>query len=820
MQTADEILNKIRQGNIPDNKLRSADEVLAAIKSGEVQHAVQEQPFTNSNDLGTLTGAFALGTGNMINNTLTGGGGWLLGNLGRGIEYISPFSGRDDNTINSLLNAGYTLDEIDQIYPNEDSWVTSVAKATLYAHNAIDDSLQDWRNDLLGDNPTLAARVAEGSGSSIGFLLAGLAASYLGATTGLAGLFGAGVSGGLESISEVGKFMGDAYRNGLYDKGALGTANKDFLANLALNTGLNYTVGAFNPYIRGIVNPVNRWLASTAGETVNELLQEPSQQTIEQAATHSLNTNSDFLPNLYDSTMGNGTFEGKGWLDTAQQLAPEVALSTLLTQVLTGAGGIATRQGRNRFMADWNRRHETKSSENTTQNTSTNAPNVTPMADNGNVNPSQHLDFNMPTDTSTNAPIADNSNINPEQQLNTQPEARITPQPETEIQTAPTVKTGSNTTKIRTMKGTEVEARYRVIDADDLITSTNERGGVNPNYLAELQPRDRGTSASNSQIMHIANNLDPELLGESRLASDGAPVIGSDLMVESGNGRVMAIRNAYKYGQADKYRQWLKDNASYFGIDPAYIDTVNNPVLVRERITDVDRSKFTSEANESSIAAMSTTEHALDDAKKITPEILTFYDADKKLEENKNFLNWFVEAMPKNEQGDLKQKDGRISRSGIERARNALVALAYNDAGFLRRLSESYDDEVKNITDGLTSAASKIAILESGKYPKYLSIRKDILQALNTLADLRANNQSVQDYLPQILMFEEDEISPEAKMLLQFFDENKNSYKNIAQGLTDYVNLAMNEAQEGQGLLFEDSTHTRPRPGPCRRRSR
>lgn len=40
MQTADEILNKIRQGNIPDNKLRSADEVLAAIKSGEVQHAV------------------------------------------------------------------------------------------------------------------------------------------------------------------------------------------------------------------------------------------------------------------------------------------------------------------------------------------------------------------------------------------------------------------------------------------------------------------------------------------------------------------------------------------------------------------------------------------------------------------------------------------------------------------------------------------------------------------------------------------------------------------------------------------------------------
>ena len=42
--------------------------------------------YTNDNDLGTLSGAFGLGAASMANNTLVGGLGYGLANLGRVVE--------------------------------------------------------------------------------------------------------------------------------------------------------------------------------------------------------------------------------------------------------------------------------------------------------------------------------------------------------------------------------------------------------------------------------------------------------------------------------------------------------------------------------------------------------------------------------------------------------------------------------------------------------------------------------------------------------------------------------------------------------------
>ena len=64
---------------------------------------------------------------------------------------------------------------------------------------------------------------------------------------------------------------------------------------------------------------------------------------------------------------------------------------------------------------------------------------------------------------------------------------------------------------------------------------------MNPLYPSELQPRDRTREASRQQIERMADDLKPELLGESYKLSDGAPIIGPDNVVESGNGRTLAI---------------------------------------------------------------------------------------------------------------------------------------------------------------------------------------------------------------------------------------------------------------------------------------
>lgn len=354
--------------------------------------------------------------------------------------------------------------------------------------------------------------------------------------------------------------------------------------------------------------------------------------------------------------------------------------------------------------------------------------------------------------------------------------------------------TGQNTDRIRTMRGTEIDVRYRIIDANDLITSTNDTGSPNPVYPQELQPRQRNREASSVQINRIANNLDPELLGGNRLASDGAPVIGPDLIVESGNGRVMGIRQAYRTGNAEFYREWIKNNAKRFGLNPDEIDNIQNPVLVRERLTDVDRVLFTREANESSIAQMSASELSANDADIISQSMLIDYNPDQPLESNRSFIQSFISKINKNELGAFLQADGRISSAGLNRIKNAIAAKAYRDTSILNRLSELYDDEIKNVSNALYDAAPKIAMIEDNSLPTQYSIRNDILQAVNTLAYLRKEGQSVDDFLSQIWLFSEDEISQEAKKILLFFDRNKRSRKKIASALNRYADLARQEA--------------------------
>ena len=365
-----------------------------------------------------------------------------------------------------------------------------------------------------------------------------------------------------------------------------------------------------------------------------------------------------------------------------------------------------------------------------------------------------------------------------------------------------------NTARVRTIAGTEVDVRYRVVDAGELITSTTETGAPNPAFPQEFQPRQRDRESSFSQIDRIANNIDPELLAEDRLASAGAPVIGPDMMVESGNGRAMALRQAYARGKAEGYRKWLSDNLTRFGLSPKDIEGVANPVLVRERTSDVDRLAFVVEANESNIAAMSPVEHAQEDARRITPAMLQNYDTTRSLAGNTDFLREFINLVPQNERGELLQAGGSISRAGLERALNALIAVAYKDNSILKRLGELFDDDIQNVSNALVQAASRIAIFETSARRVDLSLQNDITQAVNVLVNLKEQGFSVGEYLSQPSLFGDD-ISQGAKMLLEFFDNNKRSAARMAEGLRLYAEFASQEAVEGQVSMFEETIHSK-----------
>jgi ribose 5-phosphate isomerase RpiB len=375
-------------------------------------------------------------------------------------------------------------------------------------------------------------------------------------------------------------------------------------------------------------------------------------------------------------------------------------------------------------------------------------------------------------------------------------------------------KNRANIARVKTSAGTEVETRYRLVSANDLKTSHNTNYEVNPEYPAELQPRQRNRNASIQQIESILSKLDPSLLGESRLASDGAPIVGHDGIVESGNGRTIALKAMYERGEVTQkeksaYLRFLHENAEKFGFKPSDLAKVKNPILVRERLTDIDRATFTREANESNIASMSSSETAMSDAKKLTGEMLSAFDTDKEVANNRDFLRLFVEkVVPENERGTLLDENGRISQDGLRRVRNALFAKAYNNSNVLGLMAEATDQRTRDVVNALVQGAPRIAAIEegiaAGRIKPELSISKDITNAITVLERLRKNDEKVHDYLAQRSLFEE-ELSDDGKKLLEFFDANKFKGNRIAAFLTEYAGMAERALGPSDLLLFDDA---------------
>lgn len=368
--------------------------------------------------------------------------------------------------------------------------------------------------------------------------------------------------------------------------------------------------------------------------------------------------------------------------------------------------------------------------------------------------------------------------------------------------------------KLTTVRAGEqkVQARWTVLDIGDLKTSHTENLGETPGYPQELQPRDRSRLASREQIADLANRLDPELMAENPLAQHGAPIVGPDQAVESGNARTIALRQAYRTGGkiADAYKEWVRNQAGRFGIKPEAVTRIENPILVRVRTSDLspeERVRFTQAANARETAAMGGAETAKVDASRLNPTILRGYDAggDLTAASNRAFLRDFIGSLPASEHAGMRTADGGVSQEGLTRARNALFYHAYGDTGALVRLAESTDDPTRNITTGMLRSAGFVAELRGkvaagAAHP--LDISGDLAAAAGQLAALRDQGVSVPQYLAQQTLLG-GELDDFQKGILQSLEANKRSGKKIAALLADYVDVALKSGDPSTGSLFE-----------------
>lgn len=361
-----------------------------------------------------------------------------------------------------------------------------------------------------------------------------------------------------------------------------------------------------------------------------------------------------------------------------------------------------------------------------------------------------------------------------------------------------------------TPTGDEIKVRHAVVEGRDLIASQHDDMTHNADYPQVLQPRDRSTFASHQQVTNLAHTLNPRLLMDNPLTSEGAPIVSKDGVVESGNGRVLAIRKAFTENPqgADKYRQALQD-AGY------NVDKVKNPVLVRIRetpMTDDQRIKLTQDSNVRTTAAMSSVEQAAKDATRLSPETLErFRGGDIKLLRNRDFVKSAIKDMvPESEQASVLAKDGGLSQEAERRINNALLTKAYGDENITRLLTENTDNDLTTLGRALTHVAPVWAkmreAVKSGQIPVAMDITPIITDATKLILRARKGGES----LPEILGTDDmlNPVSQDIRDFVNFVHQNNKltkfiSHDKIVDALSDYANEAQ-KTQAGVNLFGEE----------------
>ncbi|MGO2878513.1 MAG: hypothetical protein ACTIDT_01015 [Halomonas sp.] len=375
---------------------------------------------------------------------------------------------------------------------------------------------------------------------------------------------------------------------------------------------------------------------------------------------------------------------------------------------------------------------------------------------------------------------------------------------------------------VKTAKGTEVQTGFTVVEASELIASHDINGDPNPAFPEELQPRDRGRDASIAWVKKTARQLDPDSLGRTRRADTGAPIVGPDRVVESGNGRTMAIQEAYRSGSADEYREWLEEEAHHYNLDTGRIKAMKAPVLVRVRTSQIDRREFAVEANQDDKLSMTGTEKARADADRLDEALISKLTDDGNLlsAANRDFISGFLQSLGDTEAAQYMTTDGNPTGALIARVQAAIFSKAYNDDRLLELTADASKPEVANVISALNVSAPEFIraqaadqagtdaltsqIVDSVETSLNEQAIQAIIEATNLVRQAKANGASVEEVISQLGLF--GDIPPATAAMAMFINQNNRSGKRLGVAFRAMAEFVRKEAERGQTVdMFGES---------------
>lgn len=298
-----------------------------------------------------------------------------------------------------------------------------------------------------------------------------------------------------------------------------------------------------------------------------------------------------------------------------------------------------------------------------------------------------------------------------------------------------------------------IPVQYAVVEAGDVLTSNQVNGSTNPEY-------------------------------------ETAPV--SRIRAIAGNGRVAGLTEAYRRGTASQYRAELREDAASLGIDPAVIDGMKAPILVRVMPSDRVRADIGDISNTSGNLSMNAVETAANDVNRINFDKIVFNDNG---EADVDTVIGFVRQMPIAEQGALIDTNGQPTRAAHERFANALFKKAYGDDELVRLSAQAVDPEIRNVIAALSRVAPKMARLEGlGD----LDIRGLVKQAAQVVVNAHRQGVSLAKFAAQ----GDITMDPDVRVIVECFAQNARSVKEMARVLEIAADFAYSEGTKDDVDMF------------------
>lgn len=385
-----------------------------------------------------------------------------------------------------------------------------------------------------------------------------------------------------------------------------------------------------------------------------------------------------------------------------------------------------------------------------------------------------------------------------------------------------------------TPRGEKLQITPRVVDVNDLITSHDDAGNVNPDFPARLQPRDRERKTSQVQIAKIAGNLNPALLGDTPSITEGAPIIarmpkedaegnpvlddqGALIMqdvVISGNARVSAVRQALRDERGRNFREGTVEIAAEFGLTPQQVEPFADPIVVRELAENVDLVEFARQANEPAVAAFSPAEQARSDAARLTADDLALFNPDQSgnplAASNDPFVRAFLQRIGAEGAAGFTTAEGKPTKQLADRINAAIFAKVYGDDRLIELQAEEADPAIRNILAALQAAAPAFAKAKAiDENLGGLNIPEKIVDAVQLIRDVQARGGTLEQLLEQGDLF--GEADAEVQGFARFIAANNRSAERMGRAFTTIAEFLQTEvARQQTGDIFGDKGASLP----------